>query len=182
MNRRQRIVVIGAGFGGLSFIKKIDKTRYDVVLVDRNNYHSFPPLFYQIASGGLEAASISFPLRRELRTRKMRSCRFSYGEVMKIDTAGKTVTTEHETIPYDILVIAAGTTNNFFGIENLQQRVCTLKSTSQAIRTRNEILLKLERAAIEHDPARRRTLLTFAVIGGGPTGVEIAGALGEMTR
>ena len=182
MNRRQRIVVIGAGFGGLSFIKKIDKTRYDVVLVDRNNYHSFPPLFYQIASGGLEAASISFPLRRELRTRKMRSCRFSYGEVMKIDTSGKTVTTEHETIPYDILVIAAGTTNNFFGIENLQQRVCTLKSTSQAIRTRNEILLKLERAAIEHDPARRRTLLTFAVIGGGPTGVEIAGALGEMKR
>ena len=95
MNRRQRIVVIGAGFGGLSFIKKIDKTRYDVVLVDRNNYHSFPPLFYQIASGGLEAASISFPLRRELRTRKMRSCRFSYGEVMKIDTSGKTVTTRH---------------------------------------------------------------------------------------
>ena len=99
-----------------------------------------------------------------------------------IDTLNRTITTEYQTLHYDILVIAAGTTNNFFDIENLRQRVCTLKSTSQAIRTRNEILLKLERAAIEHDPDLRRRLLTFAVIGGGPTGVEIAGALGEMKR
>ncbi|MDE5594198.1 MAG: NAD(P)/FAD-dependent oxidoreductase [Muribaculaceae bacterium] len=182
MNYKQRIVVIGAGFGGLSFCKKIDKSKFDVTIVDRNNYHSFPPLFYQVASGGLEPASISFPLRREFRGKKMKGCRFNYGEVRTIDTEAKTVITEYETIPYDILIIAAGTTNNFFGIPDLQQRVCTLKSTSQAIRTRNEVLLRLERAAIEQNPDRRRRLLTFAVIGGGPTGVEIAGALGEMKR
>lgn len=182
MDKRQRIVVIGAGFGGLSFCKKIDKSKFDVLVLDRNNYHSFPPLFYQVASGGLEPASISFPLRREFRARKMRGVRFNYGEVRSIDAANKTVTTEFETIPYDILVIAAGTTNNFFGIDGLKERVCTLKSTSQAIRTRNEVLLRLERAAIESDPDRRRRLLTFTVIGGGPTGVEVAGALGEMKR
>lgn len=182
MNHKEKIVVIGAGFGGLSFCKKIDKSKYDVTILDRNNYHSFPPLFYQIASGGLEPASISFPLRREFRGRRMQGCRFNYGEVKSINAENHTVTTEYETIPYDILVIAAGTTNNFFGIPDLQQRVCTLKSTSQAIRTRNEVLLRLERAAIEQDPDRRRRLLTFAVIGGGPTGVEVAGALGEMKR
>ena len=182
METKQKIIVIGAGFGGLSFCKKIDKSKYDVLILDRNNFHSFPPLFYQVASGGLDPTSISFPVRREMRNRKMKGCKFNYGEVKTIDTKSKTVTTEFETIPYDILVIAAGTTNNFFGIENLQQRVCTLKSTSQAIRTRNEILLRLERAAIETDPERRRRLLTFAVIGGGPTGVEVAGALGEMKR
>ena len=182
MSSKQRIVVIGAGFGGLSFIKKIDKRNFDITVVDRNNYHSFPPLFYQIASCGLEPMSISFPMRRELRSKKMRGVSFCYGEVSCIDTLNRTITTEYQTLHYDILVIAAGTTNNFFDIENLRQRVCTLKSTSQAIRTRNEILLKLERAAIEHDPDLRRRLLTFAVIGGGPTGVEIAGALGEMKR
>ena len=182
METKQKIIVIGAGFGGLSFCKKIDKSKYDVLILDRNNFHSFPPLFYQVASGGLDPTSISFPVRREMRNWKMKGCKFNYGEVKTIDTLTKTVTTEFETIPYDILVIAAGTTNNFFGIENLQQRVCTLKSISQAIRTRNEILLRLERAAIETDPERRRRLLTFAVIGGGPTGVEVAGALGEMKR
>lgn len=182
MSQKQKIVVIGAGFGGLSFCKEIDKSKFDVTLLDRNNYHSFPPLFYQVASGGLEPTSISFPLRREFRNRRMKDCRFNYGEVRSIDTGSKQVITEYESIPYDILVIAAGTTNNFFGIQDLQQRVCTLKSTSQAIRTRNEVLLRLERAAIEKDPVRRRRLLTFAVIGGGPTGVEVAGALGEMKR
>lgn len=182
MNERQRIVVIGAGFGGFSFCKGIDKNKYDVTILDRNNYHSFPPLFYQVASGGLEPASISFPLRREFRGRKMHGCRFNLGEVKAIDTDTKTVETEYEIIKYDKLIIAAGTINNFFGIEGLQQRVYTLKSTAEAIRCRNEILLKLELASIERDPARRKKLLTFAVIGGGPTGVEIAGALGEMKR
>ncbi len=182
MDNKQRIVVIGAGFGGLSFCKKIDKSKFDITIIDRNNYHSFPPLFYQVASGGLEPSSVAFPLRRECRGRKMKGCNFIYGEVKTIDTVARTVTTGLSTIPYDKLVIAAGTTNNFFGIDNLQQRVCTLKSTSQAIRTRNEVLLKLERAAVEPDAGRRRRMLTFAVIGGGPTGVEIAGALGELKR
>lgn len=182
MNGRQRIVVIGAGFGGFSFCKKIDTTKYDVTILDRNNYHSFPPLFYQVASGALDPASISFPLRREFRGRKMHGCRFNLGDAKIIDTEAHTVTTEFETIKYDKLIIAAGTTNNFFGIKDLQKHVYTLKSTAEAIRCRNEILLKLELASIEQDPVKRKKLLTFAIIGGGPTGVEIAGALGETKR
>mgnify|MGYP000796550382 CR=1 FL=1 len=104
------------------------------------------------------------------------------GRVSTIDTTARTVITDYDEISYDTLVIAAGTTNNFFGIEGLEERVLTLKSTSEAIRARNEILLRLEHATMETDPARRRSLLTFAVVGGGPTGVEIAGALGEMKR
>lgn len=182
MEKRKHIVVIGAGFGGLSFCKKIDKKKFDVTVIDRNNYHSFPPLFYQVASGGLEPSSISFPLRREFRGHKIYGCRFRLGEISAIDPAAHTVTTQYETIGYDILVIAAGTTNNFFGIEGLRDRVFTLKSTAEAIRCRNEILLNLELASVETDPALRRKRLTFAVVGGGPTGVEIAGALGEFKR
>ncbi len=182
MSSKKRIVVIGAGFGGLSFCKHIDKRKFDVTIIDRNNYHSFPPLFYQVASGGLEPASISFPLRKELRNRHMKGCCYIFGEVISIDTIRQTVSTRYVTVDYDILVIAAGTTNNFFGIDGLQERVCTLKSTSEAIKCRNEILLKLERASVCTNPDIRRKLLTFAVVGGGPTGVEIAGALGELKR
>lgn len=182
MDKRKHIVVIGAGFGGLSFCKKIDKHKYDVTLIDRNDYHSFPPLFYQVASGMLESSDISFALRRECRSRKMRGCRYRLGTVSAIDCRAKTVITDNGEIGYDILVIAAGTTNNFFGNDVLRRYVCTLKSTSEAIRTRNEILLRLEHAVTCNDETRRRSLLTFAVIGGGPTGVEIAGALSEARR
>lgn len=182
MSDKHRIVVIGGGFGGLNFAKKIDKKTFDVTVVDCNNYHSFPPLFYQVASGGLEPASISFPLRSEFHGRRLRGVRFVMGRVTAIDTVRQKVITDYDEISYDTLVIAAGTTNNFFGIEGLEERVLTLKSTSEAIRARNEILLRLEHATMESDPARRRSLLTFAVVGGGPTGVEIAGSLGEMKR
>lgn len=181
-NAKQRMVVIGGGFAGLNLIKHLDRDKWDVTIVDRNNFHSFPPLFYQLASAGLDAGSIIFPLRREMRSRHARGCRFHMGDVTEIDTDARTVTTQFETIPYDKLVIAAGTTNNFFGIPDLEKYVYPLKSTSEAIRCRNDILDRLERAAIEPDPARRRHLLSFAIIGGGPTGVEIAGALGEMKR
>lgn len=182
MNDRKHIVLIGAGFGGLAFSKEIDHKKYDLTIVDRNNYHSFSPLFYQVASGSLEPASISFPLRREYKPGKTKNCRFNLGEVKSIDVKAHTVTTEFETISYDKLVIAAGTTNNYFGIDGLRDRVFTLKSTAEAIKCRNELLLKLEKASLETDIERRRRLLTFVVIGGGPTGVEVAGALGEMKR
>lgn len=165
----------------MNFIKHIDRDRYDVILVDRNNFHSFPPLFYQIASSGLEPASISFPFRREIRKMKTRP-RFHMGEVKRLDIADKKIITQFETIHYDKLVIAAGTTNNFFNIEDLYKYVFTIKSTGQAIRCRNEILDRLERASNSTDPETRRRLLSFAVIGGGPTGVEVAGAIGEMKR
>jgi NADH dehydrogenase len=180
MGHKKHLVVIGAGFGGLNLIKNIDKSLWDVTIIDQNNYHSFPPLFYQIASAGLEPSSISFPLRRELRRGAARDCRFVLGLVQKIDTSNKCVYTQYETINYDSLVIAAGTTNNFFGIPKLIEKVYTIKSTSEAIRTRNAILERFERAISCKDEEQRRTLLAFTVVGGGPTGVEIAGALGEM--
>ncbi len=179
---RQKLVVIGGGFAGLNFLKTVDREQWDIALVDRNNYHSFPPLFYQVASSGLDPGSISFPLRREMRSRRMRGCSFHMGEVKTIDTDNRTVTTQFETLEYDKLVIAAGTTNNFFGIPNLMEHVYTLKSTAEAIRCRNDILDRLERASLCTDVETKRRILTFTIIGGGPSGVEVAGALGEMKR
>lgn len=181
--RKETVVVVGGGFAGLNFVKRLDKRRYDVMIIDRNNYHSFPPLFYQVASAGLEPAGISFPLRRELnRKRAMRGARFHMAEVSGVDVARHVVITDRGEFHYDRLVIAAGTTNNFFNMPQLEQSVYTLKSTSDAIRCRNDILDRMERAAIESDPDRRRRMLSFVVIGGGPAGVEVAGALGEMKK
>ncbi|MEZ3590127.1 MAG: NAD(P)/FAD-dependent oxidoreductase [Muribaculaceae bacterium] len=179
--KKERVVIIGGGFAGLNLVKHLDKKRYDVTLIDRNNYHSFPPLFYQIASSGLDPGSISFPFRREMRKIKGRPT-YHMGDVKSVDVAAKMVKTQFETVPYDKLVIAAGTTNNFFGMTSLERRVFTLKSTAEAIRCRNEILDRLERASVCSDLARRRRLLSFVVIGGGPSGVEVAGAIGEMKR
>lgn len=181
---KKRLVVIGGGFAGLSFVKKLKPRCFDVTLIDRNNYHSFPPLFYQIASAGLDPSSICFPLRRELRKRRADHLAANYvmGEVTNIDPVKQIVYTALEPVPYDILVIAAGTTNNFFHIPDLDRRVYTLKSTSEALRCRNDILRRLECASVEKNPETRRHLLSFVVIGGGPAGVEIAGSLGEMKR
>lgn len=181
MDSKEKVVVIGGGFAGINFVKRIDKKRYDVTLVDRNNFHSFPPLFYQVAASGLEPASISFPFRREIRKMNPPAV-YHMGEVKSIDVAGRKVVTQYETLHYDRLVIATGTTNNFFNMTDLYKRVFTIKSTGEAIRCRNEILDRLERASICRDEELRRRLLSFTVIGGGPTGVEVAGALGEMKR
>lgn len=182
-SKRGRLVVIGGGFAGLNFLKHLKREQWDeVVLIDKNNYNSFPPLFYQVASAGLDAGSISFALRREMRSRHMRGVRYHIGEVLSIDTVAKVVHTQFESIEYDQLVVAPGSTNNFFGMPGLEKKVFTLKSTVEALRTRNEILFRLERAAVSNDPETRRRLLTFTIIGGGPAGVEIAGALGELKR
>lgn len=179
---KKKLVIIGGGFGGMNLAKKIDKNKWDVLVVDKNNYHSFAPLFYQVASSSLEPAGITFPLRREMRRGRMHGCLYTMGTVSTIDVQRKEITTEFETIPYDSLVIAAGATNNFFGIEGLEENVYTIKSTAESIKTRNAILYNMERACQCTDPDERRRLLTFAVVGGGPTGVEIAGSLGEMKR
>ena len=181
-DKRLRIVVIGGGFAGLNFVKHVDFNRYSVTLIDKNNFHCFPPLFYQVASAGLDPASICFPLRRELRKLKNRNIMFNMGEVREIDVEHKRVMTKDNAVDYDILVIAAGTTNNFFNMPQLEKSVYTLKSTSQALRCRNDILDVLEKAALEKDAEVQRRMLNFVVIGGGPTGVEIAGAIGEMKR
>ncbi len=179
---KKRIVVIGGGFAGLNFVKHIDANKYDITVVDKDNYHCFPPLFYQVASAGLDPASICFPLRRELRKRKKNNITFHMGEVKTIDTASKRIYTDEEVLPYDILLMCCGTTNNFFNMPELEKTVYTLKSTAEALRCRNDILDILEHASIEKDPEKQKKMLDFVVVGGGPTGVEMAGAIGEMKR
>lgn len=155
MVSKKRIVVVGGGFAGLNFVKYIDKSKFDVILVDRNNYNSFPPLFYQIASSGLGPDSICFPFRREFSKGKARGVEFHIGEIESIDLTARKLKTQYEVLSFDYLVIAAGTTNNFFGNDRLVDSVYTLKSTAQAMRCRDEILDRLERASICDDPEEK---------------------------
>lgn len=176
----EKVVIIGGGFAGINLCKYLDKKKYHIALVDRNNFHSFPPLFYQIASSGLVESNISFPFRREIKN--MPGVEYHMGHVKNVDLEKKEIATSYETISYDKLVIAAGATNNYFGMENLAQETFGIKTIAEAAHTRDEILDRLERGALEKDPDRRRKLLSFLVVGGGPSGVEIAGALGEMKK
>lgn len=176
----ERILIIGGGFAGLNLAKYLNKRKFRVMVLDRHNFHCFPPLFYQVASSGLNSSDISFPFRREFK--KMKNVSYHMGHVKEISLEEKHVTTSYETIHYDRLVIAAGTTNNFFGMPELEKKVFCMKTVGEAAHTRDEILDRLERAAICKDPDRRRQLLSFLVVGGGPSGVEIAGAIGEMKK
>lgn len=177
---KEKIVIIGGGFAGLNLCKHLDRNRYDVMLVDRNNYNSFAPLFYQVASSGLTSADICFPFRREIK--KRRNVSYHLGHVKNIDLDNRCVVTSYETLPYDKLIIAAGSTNNYFGMESLGQETFGIKTVAEAAHTRDEILDRFERGAICRDKQQRRNLLSFLVVGGGPAGVEIAGALGEMKK
>ena len=180
---KQRVVIIGGGFAGLNLVKTLDRNKFEVTLINRHNYHSFPPLFYQIASSGLDPGDICFPLRREMfRRLDGKNISLIMGNATAVDVNRHVVKLDDREVEYDKLVIATGPTNNFFNMPELQQDVYTLKSAPQAIRCRNQILYNLEKAANVTDPVERRRLLSFVVIGGGPTGVEIAGALGEMKR
>lgn len=180
MAEKKTIVIVGGGFAGLNLAKYIDLEKYNMKMVDRNNFHSFPPLFYQIASSGLDASNISFPFRREFKNH--RGITYHMGHIKDMDTEAKTIRTSYEVIKYDLLVLAAGTTNNFFGMPDMEKKVYCIKTVGEASRCRDAILDRLERGAICEDPKRRKELLTFLVVGGGPSGVEIAGALGEMKR
>lgn len=182
MPHKEKLVILGGGFAGLNVLKYADKDRFEVHIVDRNNYHGFPPLFYQVASSGLEPSDIAFPFRRRLGKSRDLDARFHLGEIREVDPKNKIVRTDREEITYDRLVVALGTTNNFFGNPSLIESVYTLKSIDEAIRLRNEIIYRCEQAALEHDGEKRRRMLTFVVIGGGPAGVEVAGALGELKR
>ena len=173
-------MIIGGGFAGLKLCKKLNPDKYEICLVDRNNFNCFPPLFYQIASSGLTSANICFPFRREFK--KHRNVSYHMGHVKNIDVKAKEVTTSYETIKYDKLILAAGSTNNYFGMDSLAEETFGIKTVAEAAHTRDEILDRFERGALCRDKARRRELLTFLVVGGGPAGVEIAGALGEMKK
>lgn len=176
----EKIVIIGGGFAGLNLVKHLDKEKFRVMLIDRDNFHCFPPLFYQVASSSLPSENICFPFRRELK--KYSNASYHMGHVKNIDLASKTVTTSYETISYDRLVIAAGSANNYFGMDELHSTTFGIKTISQAAHTRDEIIDRLERASICDDMERRKQLLSFLVVGGGPAGVEIAGAIGEMKK
>lgn len=176
----EKILIIGGGFAGLNLAKRLDPGKFRVMILDRNNFHCFPPLFYQVASSALVSSNICFPFRREFKKRPNVS--YHMGHVKNIDLDAHTVTTSYETIAYDKLVIAAGSTNNYFGIKDLGEKVFGIKTVAEAAHTRDEILDRLERGALCQDPERRRQLLSFLVVGGGPSGVEIAGALGEMKK
>lgn len=175
---KERIVIIGAGFGGLELAKRLAKSNYQIVLVDKNNYHQFQPLFYQVAMAGLEPSSIVFPLRKMFQRNKNVHIRVT--EVKKIDTNKKQIYTDIGYLNYDYLVLAIGADTNFFGNEHIAQKAIPMKSVSEALYLRNEILSDYERALITPDYDQRQKLLDIVVVGGGPTGVEVCGSLAEM--
>ncbi|MDX1652134.1 MAG: NAD(P)/FAD-dependent oxidoreductase [Brumimicrobium sp.] len=175
-----RIVIIGAGFGGINFIKKIAKNKAQIVLIDKNNFHQFQPLLYQVATSGLEPDSILFPIRKLFK--RYKNVFFRMAEVKEINPKTKTVYTKIGCVNYDYLIIANGTNTNFFGMEDIEKHCIGMKSIQEALDIRSMILENLEKAEISKNSKEREALMNFVVIGGGPTGVEIAGALAEFKR
>jgi NADH:ubiquinone reductase (H+-translocating) len=177
---RPRVVIIGAGFGGLNAAQALGNSDVDVLVIDRNNYHGFWPLLYQVATAGLEPEAIAYPVRAILR--KYRNADFQMAEVTGIDLQRKLVLTTLRPVSYDYLILAAGSANNYFGNDTLASSTFGMKDVDEAERLRNHMLLAFERAAHEPDAALRAALLTFVIVGGGPTGVELAGAFSELIR
>ncbi len=175
-----RVVVIGSGFGGMQVAHKLAGHNVEVRLLDRSNYHGFWPLLYQVATAGLEPESIAYPIRAIIREHT--NVTFQLGEVERIDFDERRVYTNDWSVDYDYLVIAAGSANNFFGNKNLETHTHGLKDLREAVQLRNRALSAFELAARESDPKKREAFLTFVIIGGGPTGVELAGAFSELIR
>ena len=176
---KRKIIVIGGGFAGIEFIKKIDETLFDVLLIDKINHHQFQPLFYQVATSQLEPASISFPLRNIFKTKKNLQIRLA--EVLSIDSANNKIKTTIGEFCYDLLVIAIGCTTNFFGNDELKSHAFTLKTTYDAINIRNHILQTFENI-ISAEAGEKEGLLNLTIVGAGPTGVELAGAFAEIKK
>jgi NADH:ubiquinone reductase (H+-translocating) len=175
---KKRIVIIGGGFGGIQFARKIRKAGFQVVLLDRYNYHVFQPLLYQVATAGLEPDSIAGPLRKMFEGYP--DFHFRMLKVSRIDYHTKMVTTPMGSIRYDYLIIANGARTNFFGIEGIHQNSFPLKQIPHALDLRSQIFQVLEKAILTSDEAERQEMLNFVIVGGGPTGVELSGALAEL--
>jgi NADH dehydrogenase FAD-containing subunit len=177
----KHVVVLGAGFAGLNAVRTLARQPgLRVTLVDRNNYHLFQPLLYQVASAGLEAPQITFPIRAYLR--KYRKAGFLMGNAEGVDPAKKLLWVEGKPLPYDYLLVGTGTRTADFGLKGVEQHGFGLKDLDDAMRIRDRVLSACEEAMRTVDPERRKALLTFVIVGGGPTGVELAGALGEIRR
>lgn len=174
------IVVVGAGFGGLTFCRKFPEGVARITVVDRQNHHLFQPLLYQVATAGLSAVDIAQPTRAILSSKPDLEVRMA--EVTGFDLAGKRVLLDQGELGYDYLVLAMGGVTSYFGHDEWQRHAPGLKSLDDALRIRRQILLAYERAETERDEARRRALMTMVVVGGGPTGVELAGALSELAH
>ena len=177
---QKRVVIVGGGFGGLRLANRLRHSDFQVVLVDRNNYHQFPPLIYQIASAGIEPSSISFPFRKIFQRRH--NFFFRMAEVRSIFPDRKIIQTSIGKVRYDYLVLAAGATTNYFGNKNVEEEAMPMKNVSEAMGLRNAILDNFERALTCATEQERQELLNVVIVGGGATGVEIAGALSEMKR
>lgn len=179
-NQKKRVVIVGGGLGGLRLAEDLYGSGMQVVLIDKNNFHQFPPLIYQIASAGIDPSSISFPFRQIFRKRK--DFYFRMAEARMVDSEKKILQTSIGKIDYDYLVLAAGATTNFFGNKNIEEWAIPMKTVPEAMGLRNALLSNFERALTCATEEERQELLNVVIVGGGATGVEIAGALAEMRR
>lgn len=177
---RKRVVVIGGGFGGLQLLKKLRNSPFQVVLVDKHNYHSFQPLLYQVATAGLEPGSIAYPFRKIMSG--YNEFYFRMAEVIRIDPAAKKMETSIGEMSYDYLVLATGATSNFFGLKSLEEKAMRMKTVAEALDIRSLMLQNLEKAILCSDLKEREMLMSTIIVGGGPTGVELAGALAELRK
>jgi len=173
-----RIVIIGGGFAGINLAKKLKNKPVEVLMLDKHNYHTFQPLLYQVAMGAIEADSIGFPVRRIFTNQK--NFTFNLAEVKSINPEKNTVTTDIGEVSYDYLVIATGANTNFFGNKEIEHYTMPMKNISEALNIRSFMLQNLEKAVVTTDQKEKDALMTFVVVGGGPTGVELSGALAEM--
>lgn len=176
-----KVVIVGAGFGGLRLARKLNnKAGFEVVLVDKFNFHQFQPLFYQVATAGLDASNISFPLRKVFQ--KSKNVRIRLAELKQVVPGENKIITDKEEIPYDVLVLATGADTNFFGNAQLEENAFPMKSTVEALQLRYRLLQNFEKALTVKEEQEWQRLMNIVVVGGGPTGVEVAGALSEMKR
>ncbi len=175
-----RIVIVGGGFGGISLAQKLSKKEVQVVLLDKNNYHTFQPLLYQVSTGGLEPDSIAYPLRKVLIGYD--NFFFRLAEVKEIQPEKKVLSTSIGEVSYDYLVVATGSETNFFGNKELEKNAMAMKSIPQSLNLRSLILENFEQALLTDDYHERDALMNFVIVGGGPTGVELAGALAEIKK
>src|SRR6202000_1299541 len=174
---RPRVVIIGGGFGGLSLAKALKKAPVDVLMLDKQNYHTFQPLLSQVAIGSIAADSIAFPIRRIFT--KYENFSFNMAEVEEIKPETNTITTTVGQIHYDYLVIATGSDTNFFGNKEIEHFAMPMKNIPEALNIRSLVLQNLEKALVTTDMREKFALMTYVVVGGGPTGVELSGALAE---
>lgn len=179
-NSKPRVVIIGGGFAGLQLAKKLKNAPVDILMLDKHNYHTFQPLLYQVAMGAIPADSIVFPIRRIFTHQDNFSFNLAYVE--KINPENNTLTTDIGPIHYDYLVIATGSNTNFFGNSQIAHCAMPMKNLPEALNLRGLILQHLEKALVTKDKDEKDALMTFVVVGGGPTGVELSGALGEMRQ